>query len=135
VLAASLGALGCGSSTTTVTGQVYFGETLVKGGTVTLYCADGQGRLGGIREDGTYTIDQVPIGAVKVCVDTSALDPKRRKTYTYAPPPGKKATLPGGEEAAPGGYVAIPAKYATQGTTDLTFEATGGSQRYDIRMK
>jgi hypothetical protein len=135
VLAASLGVAGCNSSTGDVSGKVYFGDVVVKGGMVTFFCADGRGIPTEIREDGSYTVSQVPIGKAKVCVDTSSLDPKRRKPYTYSPPAGRDKDPPGFSQPSPGVYVAIPGKYAAAATTDLTCEVAGGSQWYDIKMK
>ena len=77
----------------------------------------------------------MPVGTVTICVDTSALDPKRRQAYAYAPPPGKGKDPPGGGPSSPGAYVAIPVKYADRATTDLTCAVTGGRQTFDIKMK
>jgi hypothetical protein len=133
LVAASLGMAGCNSSTGTVRGKVYYGEALVKGGAVTFFCADGRGIRAGIRDDGSYTADGLPLGKAKICVDTSDLDPKRRQPYS--PPPGKKVDLGRPSEPDPKLYVAISPKYAAVTTTDLTCEVTGGSQYYDIKMK
>ncbi|HKI31858.1 MAG TPA: hypothetical protein VKA46_08315 [Gemmataceae bacterium] len=135
LLAAAVGVGGCGPSTGAVTGKVYYGEVLLKGGKVTFVGVDGKGATTGIHGDGSYTLDKLPVGTVKICVDTSYLDPKRRKIYAYEPPAGKKVDLPGSPEASPEFYVAIPPKYADPETTDLTCEVTRGSQEYDIRMK
>ena len=133
ILAASLGAAGC-SSTGTVKGKVSYHGAVVKGGTVTFFYGDGRGIPIGILEDGSYTLDRLPLGQVKVCVDTSALDPKKHKRYSYAPPPGAKAP-PGFSPTSPEVYVAIPAKYADPAKTDLAYEVTAGTQTHDIEMK
>jgi hypothetical protein len=80
-------------------------------------------------------VDNVPVGKAKICVDTSSLDPRRSKGYSYAPPPGQKKDLPGSSEPNPDFFVAIPRKYAEGASTDLTYEVTGGRQSYDIKMK
>jgi hypothetical protein len=135
LILAGLGVAGCNSSTGDVTGKVYFGEVLVKGGTLTFFSADGRGFRTDVREDGSYTLEKLPLGTGKVCVDTSSLDPKRRKAYTYSPPPGKEKDPPGISQPSPGIYVAIPAKYADPATTDLICEVTRGSQTFDVKMK
>jgi hypothetical protein len=124
---------GCNSSLGTVRGKVYYGDELVRGGTVTFFCADGRAIPTGIRDDGNYVVDQVPLGNARIGVDTSALDPRRKRLYS--PPPGKKVDLPGMSEPDPKLYVAIPPRYAAAATTDLTCEVTGGRQYHDIRMK
>jgi hypothetical protein len=131
--AAAVAMVGCSPSSGTVSGKVYYGDELVKAGTVTFFCADGRGIRTGIRADGSYTVEQVPLGTARVCVDTSALDPKKKPPYS--PPPGKKVDLPGANEPDPSLYVAVPPRYATAETTDLTCEVAGGSQSYTVKMK
>jgi hypothetical protein len=107
---------------------------MLKGGTVTYFFADGRGFPIGILEDGSYTLDGLPTGKAKICVDTSALDPKQRKRYAYAPPPGAKAP-PGFTPPGPEVYMAIPRKYADVATTDLTYDVTRGTQKHDLEMR
>jgi hypothetical protein len=71
---------------------------------------------------------------VKICVDTSSLDPRQSKAYSYAPPPGAKP-LPGKGPPSADLYVPIPVKYVDRESTDLTYEVKGGSQKYDIELK
>jgi hypothetical protein len=134
LLAASLGAAGCGSASGTVKGKVSYNGAPLKGGTVTFFYPDGRGFPIGILADGTYTLDRLPLGPVKVCVDTSSLDPKKHLRYSYAPPPGAKPP-PGFSPTSAEAYVAIPAKYADPAKTDLTYDVTGGTQTHDIELK
>jgi hypothetical protein len=130
-----LAAAGCGSSSTgTVSGKVYVNDVLVKGGTITFFGADNKGIPTKIGEDGSYTVENLAVGKAKICVDTSWLDPAKKKVYSYAPPPGKK-DLPGPSTTSAGTFVAIPAKYADPQKTDLTLEVKGGRQSHDVRMK
>ncbi len=130
VLAAPLGLVGCNSAIGTVRGKVYYNGTLLKGGTVTFVCADGRAIPTGIREDGTYVLEQVPVGNVKICVDTSSLSPKSRKGYAYEPPPGAKAPSRKSQE-----YVEIPGKYADPAQSGLTFAVKGGRQDHDVKLE
>jgi hypothetical protein len=132
----AVGVPGCGGSTGTIKGKVSYNGTLLKGGKVTFYCADGKSVLTAIREDGTYLLEKLPLGKAKICVDTTDLNPATRRAYTYAPPPGAKKDLPGAKPS-PGveAYVAIPPKYASPETTDLFVEVTGGSRKHDIELK
>src|SRR5690242_12486783 len=77
ILAAVIGAPGCGKRTATVTGKVtYKGEPL-KGGIVAFIPPRGGGTAvaADIAEDGTYTATDVLVGEVEVTVDTSNLKP------------------------------------------------------------
>jgi hypothetical protein len=134
LLPAVLGGVGCGSSTGTVSGKVYYNGDLLKSGTVTFFTADGKSVPTGIREDGSYTLDKLAIGKAKVCVDTGWSDPQKLKAYSYAPPPGAKMP-PGFKPPDAGNFVKIPAHYADPAKSDLTCEVAGGSQSYDIQLK
>jgi len=130
--------LGCGPSTGTVSGKVTYKGQLVKGGNVTFVSA--QGRPSGsasIKEDGTYKVERVATGPVKICVETESLNPARRsKAVKYSPPPGQKA--PHGFAPGPDTshlYVRIPPQYKDVETTDLDYQVKGGSQTHDIQLK
>lgn len=143
VVAAALSICGCGNiGKSTVSGRVeYFGKVL-KGGNVT-FVKPGYGTASGpIKDDGTYTVAGVPLGTVKVCVETKSLAPKSSgKAFNYTPPKG--AQLPGGYDPNAGGnseetakrYVKIPDKYGDPEQTDLTLEVTGPTMTYDILLK
>ena len=137
LLFAALLALGCGSPVAgSISGKVTYNDAPVKGGRVTFYAIDGRGFPTSLHEDGSYTIDNVPPGAMKVCVDTSYLDPKKGKAHTYSPPPGMKKDLPeGGGSGGGDTFTALPAKYADPKTTDLTHDVKGGSQTFDLKLK
>jgi hypothetical protein len=86
---------GCGSGKTKVSGTVTSQGKKVVWGTVILMDSKGEVHQGRIKLDGTYSIDNVPIGGVKIAV-------------TSPPPPG---SAPGGR-GAPG---AAGAKGANKG--------------------
>jgi hypothetical protein len=134
LVAALLATAGCSSSTGTVRGKVSCNGTMLKGGKVTFFYPDGRGIPSGIQEDGSDLLEKLPLGPVKICVDTSSLDPRQRRVYAYAPPPGMK---PPPDKAPSAGdlYVPIPWKYIDRETTDLTWEVKGGRQTYDIELK
>lgn len=134
-LSITLGASGCGSSDTgSVSGKVYFGDVLVKGGRVTFVFESGRSFPTSIQDDGSYSLDRMPVGKAKICVDTSGLDPKRKNAYSYSPPAGVKKELPDDRTQGPGEYTAIPAKYADHKTTDLAYDLASGSHSYDIKL-
>ena len=80
-------------------------------------------------------MEKVSVGQTKICVDTSSLDPKRSKVYTYSAPPGMKKDLPTPSETSLGTYVAIPAKYADPATTDVLLDVKSGNQTFDIKLQ
>jgi hypothetical protein len=142
-LVVSFVAMGCGPSTTTVSGTVTYQNKLVKGGSVTFVALDKDkpAATGPIKEDGTYSIPRVPVGEVKVCVDTKAMDPSKvAKVPKYAPPPGAVAPegLTGGgidKEEMTRRFVRIPDRYADPSTTDLQTTISGLGAKYDIQLK
>ncbi len=136
-LAAALGAGGCSPPTATVSGTVKAPDgTVLKGGSVVFYDADGKTYRSEIDENGKYTIEKVPPGKVTVTVDTSMLKAASQARVNPAPPDakggGQKQTDPA--EAAKR-YVPIPPGYADPQSSGLTYTVTAGSQTYDPPLK
>jgi len=130
-------AAGCGPSkaTGTVAGKIsYKGETL-GGGRIDFMTPDGNwANSSGIGEDGTYRIVDVPVGTVKITIETKSVQALSGKG-----PPGK-FTPPKDTPAPPqfskgGKYVKIPEIYADRDKTPLTYEVTKGTQTHDIELK
>jgi hypothetical protein len=70
-LALCLLATGCGPGS--LSGKVSYEGAPLRGGTVTFMTEDGKARTGGvIQPDGTYSADNVPVGAVLVGVETES---------------------------------------------------------------
>jgi hypothetical protein len=133
--AASLGAAGCGEPVGSVSGKVLYNGAAVKAGSVGFVDAQGKGYSSPIAEDGTYKIDKVPAGPVKVTVETSSIL-AAAKAPSYAPPADAKGsyTVPDAAKAK-ANYVKIPDKYEDAQKTDLTYTVTPGSQPHDIELK
>ena len=137
----SLALVGCGASTAKVSGKVTYGDKIVKGGDVT-FVVEGKGTASArINEDGTYTVEGVPAGTAKVCVDTKALNPANVTGVVKFNPP-KDAKLPEGLAGAGADkaelqrrFVAIPERYADLNKTPLTTTITGGTQEYNIKIE
>lgn len=138
VLLVPLGFTGC-SSSGTVSGKVSYKGTPLKGGSVTFISSPGKPSASTqINEDGSYTVAQVPAGAVKICVDTQMLNPAgKAKAPKYSPPPGMQSPYPvSGDTADPGKrYMPIPADYADPEKTTLTLTVKGGRQDFNIDLK
>jgi len=137
--AAALGSAGCsGSATATVTGKVSSNGVPLKGGNVTFFSTEGKRSVTGpINEDGTYRLEKVPAGKVKIVVETESLNPATKPRVKYSPP--KDQAPPGGGYAPPNfeelakRYRKIPDAYATQESTPLEYTVTSGSQEKDIQ--
>ena len=127
-----LGAGGCSPPTATVSGTVKAPDgTVLKGGSVVFYDADGKTYRSEINENGKYTIDKVPPGKMTVTVDTSMLKPSQGRVNP-APPDAKGG---GQKQATPRCYVPIPPGYADPQSSGLTYTVTTGSQTYDPPLK
>ena len=136
LLVLSLGMFGCNSPIGTVSGKVYYKNVALKGGNVTFFTADKSTSLiSPIGEDGSYRVENLPVGVVKISVETKSLK-KRANLPKNAPPPGMK----GGrrETTDPKDlarrFVAIPELFASPETSGLTYTVQGGNQTHDIKL-
>jgi hypothetical protein len=115
-----LGLTGCGSgnnrSSQALTGRLTLNNQPISHATVVVAAGD-QEISGPTSKDGVYTIYAPPKGKL------------RFKVYTVPPPP------PGMPPPPPmPGQPVIPTKYQQFGN-DLSFEYTGGKQKFDIALK
>lgn len=136
-LVAVLAVSGCGSSTGTVTGTVKRKDgTVLKGGNVALITSKGQSFSSPIGENGTYTVEKVPVGDVKITVETETLNPARSAARKYSAPPSASGSTytPPDPSAMAKRYVPIDLKCAEQGTTSLTYKVKGGNQTHEITV-
>jgi hypothetical protein len=153
VLFLGLAAAGCGSSTGEVTGKVLLKGKPLAGGAVSFFPASGKGsNTSRIKEDGTYTVIKVPVGAVKIVVAPPAagkLDPKI-KMLVDAVKSGKtkmsqeeidkmpqefRDALDGEGPSSSGHSGKIPKQYTDPEKTVLEYTVTSGSQTHDIELK
>jgi len=141
ILPALLAVCGCGNQTATVTGKVTYNGRLLKGGSVTYVSTEGKPSISGsISEDGSYTLVKVPVGLVKICVDTESLNPANipKAPMKYGPPAGQSAPegfSSGDADTAKKRFVKIPETYGKEETTTLTYSVTPGDQQHDIDLK
>ncbi|MCI0642979.1 MAG: hypothetical protein L0Y72_05520 [Gemmataceae bacterium] len=141
-----LAPLGCGGKsappTATVNGKVTYKKQLLKGGSMAFFLSSdhSKGATAGIKEDGTYTATGVPVGEVKVTVETTSLQP------SPTPPPQLAKELPKDlPEGSPYGkpkqvqdpknYVRIPDLYSIPDQTTLKYTIAEGTQTIDIELK
>lgn len=136
VLLGMLAAVGCGPSFGKVSGKVYYKTELVKGGTVSFVSPDNKvSRMAEIQEDGSYTVDKVPLGDVTICVDTSSYQPPSANARQYAPPPDAPGGYKPPDRAARAKrYTWIPQRYTTPEKSSAKYTVQAGSQEYEIKL-
>lgn len=87
-----------------------------------------------VREEGNYKVLSVPLGLVKIGVDTEAMRGEvisRNMASAYKGPDGKMKE----EQAKKLKFVPVPAKYADPETSGLEFEIIKGSNTFNIILK
>lgn len=128
---------GCSDPVSEISGKVTFNNAVVKGGNVA-FISPGKGTISAqIAEDGSYTAANVPYGDVKICVDTSSLDPsKKAKVPKYGPPQGQNAPqgFGSGDDSAKR-YVRIPLTYAKPDETTLSITVNSSKMQHNIELK
>jgi len=121
---------GCGGQKPKVTGKVSYKGTPLVNGTVTFHPKAGDRAAGAtIQADGTYRIDDAPLGDVTITVATV------RPAATPAMPPGTPGADRMGPPPSAGKYVAIPPTYKDPAASGLTYTVTPGEQKHDIDLK
>ena len=123
VVAVTITGLGCGQGKTVVNGRVTYKSNPVTAGEVH-FIGDGVSRSALIGSDGTFVIDNPPLGQVKVAV--VAFENKQ------------EATGPSLETGKAVGIrpptTAIPLKYNDAKTSGLSYTISGGSQSIQISL-
>ncbi len=134
---AALAAAGCSPATGSISGKVVYtaqdGAHVVKGGYVNFTAADGSRHSADISKEGTYTVENVPLGDAKVSVDTSSLKPNPNAPNMGNRPPNDP-NLAAAKDAAER-YVWIPDKYADPASSGLTVTVKAGNNPYDPPIK
>jgi hypothetical protein len=125
-------ACGCGG-TATVSGKVTYRGRPVTAGSVIFVSADQVSRFGVIQPDGSYTVDGVHPGEVKVAVISR--DPAKTRSVLQ----GGKPARPGKKNApAPptaGGWFPIPRQFEDPETAGLACTLGAGQITHDIDLK
>src|SRR5205085_1349801 len=93
---------GCGSSTATLTGKVSYQGHPVTSGAVTALCDDGTAREGVIRPDGTYAIEGIKPGPVKLAVRSP--NPARSRSILTASARPRRGRTAAANTDAPGWF-------------------------------
>jgi hypothetical protein len=126
-LAALVLAAGCGSSQAVVSGKVTVHGQAVTAGTVLFLGANNQTATGTLDGEGRYVAPHVPMGSVKVAVQT--LRPEQvwaaaaNRPKNAPPLPSRLTNL-----------VPVPEKYAEPETSGLTCDVQRRQQEYNIEL-
>jgi hypothetical protein len=124
--------VGCGPSRGTVSGKVTYKDKSVTWGTVSLFASDNMQYSGEISSEGTYTIANVPAGAIKACVVSPNPDAASRAGFDarrgVADRVDRKKARP------PVNWFAIPEKYADISTTTL-LATVNAKTTFDLKME
>ncbi len=138
VLLLALAAAGCDPARGTVSGRVTYQGRPLPTGTVQFFCGDGQILSGLIREDGTYSVADVPAGPVRVTVVSHPPVPTGFQLPQHLPPsngaPAFSTNGPTTAKAPANRAVAIPERYGAPEHSGLSLEVTRGDQVYDIPL-
>ncbi|MBM3983864.1 MAG: carboxypeptidase regulatory-like domain-containing protein [Planctomycetes bacterium] len=126
---------GCGGpETATVSGRVTFRGKPVTSGSVIVYCSDKQIVRGNIGSDGTYTIPNVPRGALAVTVQSHARVPAGMRLQQNLPP-ATGGPIPPTVSADDPACVALPPRYAVPEESGLSVQVERGLVTFDIDLK
>lgn len=130
-LACALSGCSQGKPTATVSGTVKYKGELVPAGKVTFFGSGNQAATAPIAPDGTYTATEVPLGSVKVTVNT----PRPTAELKKAAKQMKRRFGKGNEFPETSDAVSVPDKYGDPVKSPLSITVKEGSQPYDIEMK
>jgi hypothetical protein len=130
---------GCGDRAATLSGNVTYQGRTVTSGSVIVVNADGTAKSGVIEPDGTYTVEGVKLGRVKIGVFSPdpaharsilKADENRAKTVRRT---AKKARPAG--KAAAGGWFPLPHNLGDPDKSGLACDVTESHIQHDIDMK
>ena len=127
---------GCGSGKGTVTGKLTVGgKPVTTGAYVTIFAPTGESALGNVDKDGNYTIENAPVGQVKITVANGRLVEKSAPgSDTSAPAPGKspRESFKGGPKKSRIGNQ-VPQKYENP-DNGLSYPVKSGLNTIDIEL-
>lgn len=121
--------MGCGAQVGSVTGKVSFQGKPIPVGTVAFFGQQNRVVVSDLAEDGTYQVDQLPIGGADITVETPNVEPYSPTSGEPPPPPGVLSpafTRPN---------IKIPPRYTDRQQSGLRLEIQPGQQTYDILLE
>ncbi len=128
--------IGCGGNPMgNIKGTVTFNGKPLKGGRVTfLSTKPNTGKTVEIGEDGSYKVEKIPVGPVKILVETDYL--KKSSAYAgknAAPADSKVQNTKTGEDTM-SRYTEIPREYSNPEASDLAYTVKKGDQEHTIAL-
>jgi hypothetical protein len=138
-LCAILLTAGCGGKGA-VSGKVLYQGKPVPAGTVSFILEGGGVMSSPIEEDGSYAIQNVPPGQLKITVETESARPpsgQGERGGKGAPDFMMKFIKEKDPKVAERGkrYMRIPEQYSDPGHSNLAYEVKSGKQEHDIDLK
>jgi hypothetical protein len=130
-------AAGCGKPTGSVAGKVFYKGQPLKGGTVVFVTVDGKtGGRSDIAEDGSYSIADVPLGDVRITVETKSQKPNPMQARAGAAMPKDIPPEAAGFKGNNKGdrYIPIPDKYSEIESSQLIYTVIAGKQDHPIEL-
>jgi hypothetical protein len=129
--------VGCGKSRGTLSGTVKLGDKSVASGSVVVVAEDGiETTQGTISPDGTYKVENVPFGQVKISVHSP--DPGASPLAKITEQAKKKLESKGWkapEQVDNSKWFAIPENYNGAETSGITVKMDQSNKKFDIVMK
>lgn len=125
-----------------LSGSVKYKGGPVTGGTMTLLPEGGGAIPVTIKPDGTYAAQDLPVGTLKVVIETESMNPnKKGDPSTYGQQGGGRggsqsmSPIPTGRSTAAGGtYVKIPEKYSDVKSSGLSVTLQKGDNSHDFDL-
>jgi hypothetical protein len=129
------GLAGCGGmkKKAVVFGNITYKGEALGNGKVVFIGKDGKGGSSTIGPDGRYRMADVPVGPVKITVET--VPPSSSKVNLPDAPAMPSMTGGPSNPDSSGKYVPIPAQYRSPDQTPLTYEVKPGEQQKDITLE
>jgi hypothetical protein len=117
-----------------VKGKITYKGVPLTGGTVSFYAADASIYTTLIAADGSYSLKDVPVGEMRVAVETESLNKAKPKVLPKEKAPADPSK-PDDKPATVIAYVKIPKKYSDPKTSGLTCKIKKGNQTFDIALE
>jgi hypothetical protein len=115
-------AAGCSAPVATVEGQVRLGGQPLPGGSIILFCEDGQIVRGMIDQQGHYQVVNVPYGTARVAIQVHRPQPEGLYLSQQLPPVIEGPVAPGRLPPNPSRFVSLPPRYSIPEESGLSVQ-------------
>jgi hypothetical protein len=127
--------VGCGRPAASVSGTVTFDGKPLPGGTVLFHRSDGRVEHALISTEGKYSMEDAPLGKVRITVRAHGAVPPALPNSAVNPPTPPRELDPRPEDRRDSGYVPIPPRYLDPEKSGLTYTVSAGGQTHDIKLQ